>query len=137
MPNAYILNDVISPSDKVAIDSRIVKSGFSPIHGSAIIPTGITISSDIIIVSMPIDSTELASITPTVKACGLAGARVIGIWLAGAAGAALPICIKNYGYSAICLTSAHFDNVMNGKNPSWENSDCSPRDIQDIPRNRC
>lgn len=137
MANAYILNNIIKAGNKTALDAELTKSGFTPVHGATITPPNIRTNSEIVVVLMPIDSTESALVIPSIKVFGLAGVRVIGIWATGSAGATFPANLITYGYSAICLTSPHFDDAVKGRRAFWENSDCSPREDQNIPRNRC
>lgn len=135
MASAYIINRLLTQSDRKRIEQTLRSCTFVPVHQ---IPPNLAIvdrSIDVGIVCLPVNSSEQKFVDEKVEEFGSAGIRVIGIWLREADEQGLG-GIGLFGSGAVSIDSPSLVEVLCGE-PVWTDPSGAAREPQKGPRNKC
>jgi len=89
----------------------------------------------VVVLSEAVDSDD--ELGKAVMRCAGSGARVVGVWLAGARETTTPKCIEDYGFAVVHWNTADVRRAVIGQEAEWQNPQGARRPTPYLKRNVC
>lgn len=93
-------------------------------------------AADVVVIPLCPESIADPHVAALIDAAARAGKRVVGVWLTGCEGLAVPPTLDQVGSGAVENTGEKVRQAVFGKEPVWEDPDGKPRPPQTLPRKR-
>lgn len=93
-------------------------------------------AADVVVIPLCPETIADPRVADLVQAAVRAGKRVVGIWLTGCEGLAIPPALDRVGSGAVENKGEKIRKAVFGKEPLWEEPDGRPRPPQTLPRKK-